>query len=80
MSDPIFAPEHKGFYVSASGILNRPENHKGLKFMRKEMHRHLEELAERYYSGDAMVVDQFLQLYRLGVEHRCAAIAKAKEV
>ena len=80
MSAPVFAPEHKGLYISASGILNRAENNKGLRFMRSELHRHLEKLAERYYAGDDTVVDRFLQLYRLGTQHREAALAKAKEV
>lgn len=33
--------------------------------MAGEMLRHLEELATRYYAGDALVVDEFLQLYCL---------------
>jgi hypothetical protein len=73
MSAPIFAPDHNGIYVSASGILTRKENNKGLRFMREEMHKHLETLAEEYYSGNAQIVDAFLQLYCLGREHRKAA-------
>lgn len=80
MSAPVFAREHKGMHASASGVLTRKENNKGMRFMRSELHRHLEELAERYYAGDAIVVDQFLQLYCLGTQHRKVALAKAKEV
>ena len=56
MSAPIFAPDHKGMFVSASGILMRSENNKGIRFMRRELYNHLEILAERYYAGSETIV------------------------
>jgi hypothetical protein len=78
MSGPVFAPEHTGFYVSASGILNRGTNNKGDKFMRNELFKHLQTMAEQYYAGNVSIIDEFCQLYCLGREQRKAALAKAK--
>jgi sarcosine oxidase delta subunit len=79
MSAPTFAQNLTGMRVSASGILLRKENNKGLKFMRSELHKHLQTLAEHYYAGSQTIVDEFLQLYCLGEEHRKAAKEKAKK-
>lgn len=71
---PIFAPDHNGMKVDSSGILvaaRAPSA--GLRFMRQEMHKHLEEMARRYYAGDVAVVDEFCQLYCLGEKERKAA-------
>lgn len=73
MSAPVFAPEHTGFYISASGVLTRKTNNKGDKFMRNELFKHLETMAEQYYAGNVGVVDEFCQLYCLGREQRKAA-------
>jgi len=78
MSGPVFAPEHTGFYVSASGILTRKTNNKGDKFMRNELFKHLQTMAEQYYAGNVSIIDEFCQLYCLGREQRKAALAKAK--
>ena len=80
MSMPIFAPDHTGMCVSASGILTRKENNKGLRFMREEMHKHLETMAKEYYAGNIEIVDQFLQLYCLGCKYRESAKTLADEL
>ena len=80
MSTPVFAPDYPGFRVSAKGVLTRKTNSKADKFIRLEMYAHLEILAKHYYAGNLHVVDEFLQLYCLGNEHRAAAKAKAEEV
>lgn len=79
MSTPVFAPDHKGFRISAEGVLTRKTNSKADKFIRLELYGHLEILAKHYYAGNLHVVDEFLQLYCLGDEHRAAAKAKAEE-
>lgn len=76
MSAPVFAPDHKGMLVSASGILKRKESNKGLRYMREQMFEHLQTLATHYYAGNLAVVDEFLQLYCLGQEAREAAKAR----
>jgi hypothetical protein len=60
---PVLSEKKHGLRISARGVLGRVGGH--LKFGAREMLRHLEELAERYYSGDCAVVDEFLQLYCL---------------
>ena len=60
---PPLAKKHTGMKISASGVLNRVGGH--LKFGAQEMLKHLNEMADRYYSGDIAVVDEFLQLYCL---------------
>jgi hypothetical protein len=67
-STPLLGPKHQGMRVSAEGVLGRIRDGRdveGHRFMASEMLRHLEELATRYYAGDALVVDEFLQLYCL---------------
>lgn len=67
-SIPLLGPKHRGMRVSAEGVLGRIRDGRdveGHRFMAGEMLRHLEELATRYYAGDALVVDEFLQLYCL---------------
>jgi len=44
--------------------------------MRREMAKHLEETAKRYYAGDCAVVDEFFQLYCFGEIERHAAKGK----
>ena len=74
MSTPVFAKEHTGMKVCGSVIYR---DVRGGKFMRQEMHRHLCEMARRYYAGDIAVVDEFLQLYCLGEKERAEAKARA---
>lgn len=57
------APKHQGMRISAAGMLNRVGGR--LQFGAREMLKHLEEMADRYYAGDISVVDEFLQLYCL---------------
>ncbi|RRJ96808.1 hypothetical protein Ga0100231_023870 [Opitutaceae bacterium TAV4] len=78
MSTVIFAPDHKGMKVSASGVLERRSG-TGLHYMRCEMHKHLEVVATKYYAGETAIVDEFFQLYCLGEEARKAAKAKAAQ-
>lgn len=67
-SNPLLGPKHQGMRVSAEGVLGRIRDGRdieGHRFMAGEMLRHLEELASRYYAGDVLAVDEFLQLYCL---------------
>jgi len=67
----VFGPDHSGMRIDASGVLIG--NHKGAAPLRSMMLGHLKELAQRYYSGDPGVVDEFLQVYCLGDNARKAA-------
>lgn len=71
MSKVPLAADHKGLRVRGSAFLTR--NGKGFTGMRAQMANHLQEVAERFYSGDLAVVDEFLQLYCFGEEQRKAA-------
>ncbi|WVM88976.1 hypothetical protein ULG90_06595 [Halopseudomonas pachastrellae] len=57
------AAKHQGMRISAAGMLNRVGGR--LQFGAREMLKHLEEMATRYYAGDIAAVDEFLQLYCL---------------
>lgn len=57
------AAKHQGMCISAHGLLARVGGH--LKFGAREMLKHLDEMATRYYAGDIAAVDEFLQLYCL---------------
>ena len=57
------APKHQGMCISARGLLSRVGGH--LKGGAREMLKHLDEMADRYYAGDIAAVDEFLQLYCL---------------
>jgi hypothetical protein len=57
------AARHYGLCISARGLLVRVGGH--LKVGAREMLKHLEEMATRYYAGDIAAVDEFLQLYCL---------------
>lgn len=75
--EALLAPKHTGMKISAHGVLGRIRDgryYKELNFGCGEMLRHLEEMAERFYSGDVTAVDEFLQLYDLA-EHRPASNA-----
>ncbi|MGD9671681.1 MAG: hypothetical protein AB7U75_21985 [Hyphomicrobiaceae bacterium] len=64
----LLATKHTGTKISAHGILGRIRDgryYKELNFGCGDMLRHLEEMAERFYSGDPKAVDEFLQLYDL---------------
>lgn len=57
------AARHYGMCISARGLLVRVGGH--LKVGAREMLKHLDEMATRYYAGDIAAVDEFLQLYCL---------------
>ena len=69
MAIPKLAPLHRGMFVSAKGLLTNSRDESGLE----QLYDHLHELAESFYSGDEIVVDEFLQLYQLGESGRKAA-------
>jgi len=79
MTPPLANP-HTGMRVCAHRILT--ENGRGYAGVRREMAKHLEEVARRYYAGDVAVVDEFLQLYCFGENERrhVAAEAAAKGI
>lgn len=69
----FLAPKHTGTIISAHGVLGRIRDgryYKELNYGCGEMLRHLEEMAERFYSGDLKAVDEFLQLYDLDEKRR----------
>lgn len=71
----LLAAKHTGTRISASGVLGRIRDgryYKELNFGCGEMLRHLEEMAGRFYSGDAKAVDEFLQLYDLDLKRPCS--------
>jgi hypothetical protein len=68
----LLGPKHAGMRISASGVIRNAmdamANREGCeadRFMLSELERHLRELGIRFYSGDVLVVDEFLQLYAL---------------
>ena len=69
IASDILAEKHTGMRISASGILGRIKTgwkvDRSLRFGCGEMLKHLEQMADRFYSGDIKVVDEFLQLYCL---------------
>ena len=89
----LLATKHTGAKISAHGVLGRIRDgryYKELNFGCGEMLRHLEEMAERFYSGDVKAVDEFLQLYDLAGQRpetpnakltceRCASTASQVE-
>lgn len=76
--------DHDGMKLTAAGLITRCANlvegtRDGAALgygwaLRDQLLVHLEELAARYYAGDAAVVDEFLQLYCLGCLARREAI------
>ena len=68
--EKLMAPKHNGMRVSAIGLLKNaknalPKEASGEKWALNELSEHLQELGDRFYSGDIKVVDEFLQLYCL---------------
>lgn len=59
----MLAETHKGMRISAEGVLGRVRGQ--LKFGAQEMLKHLEAMAEAFYSGNVKAVDQFLQTWDL---------------
>ena len=75
-------PKHKGMRMCARGLLKNasawlPRDRTGERWTLEQLSEHLTELGRRFYAGDVLVVDEFLQLYALdsdrqnhAVEHR----------
>lgn len=68
--EKLMAPKHNGMKISAVGLLRNaknalPKDASGEKWSLNELSEHLQELGNRFYSGDVKVVDEFLQLYCL---------------
>ena len=67
-SNALLGETHAGMKISAEGILGRIRDgryNKGLNYSCGVMLAHLDEMAARFYAGDAKAVDAFLQLYCL---------------
>lgn len=70
---PPLGPKHEGMKMSAEGLIIRAaqlipkgEEAGGYRWaLTEQLLVHLKELGRRYYEGDALVVDEFLQLYDL---------------
>ena len=79
---PVLAQDHQGMRVDYTGMLGqiRREICRSAPMhaeMLRQFQDHIKELGQRYYAGDAVCVDEFLQLYCVEREAR-AAIAKEK--
>lgn len=59
----ILTEKHNGMRISAEGVLGRVKGQ--LRFGAQEMLKHLEAMAESFYSGNVKAVDQFLQTWDL---------------
>ncbi|MCI2243235.1 hypothetical protein L3067_01250 [Xanthomonas sp. PPL568] len=86
---PVLAKDHDGMRVSYSGLLRhvrfaltRGNKEPALAEDLRQLEEHMEELGRRWYSGDALVVDELLQLYCIEPVARAAlkAAAPAPEV
>lgn len=64
----LLGATHSGMKISATGVLGRIRDgryHDGLDYGCGVMLGHLQQMADRFYAGDAKAVDEFLQLYCL---------------
>lgn len=77
----LLAADHKGMRVDYSGLLSQcrralqsrePANAE----MLRQFQGHLQELGRRWYAGDTVAVDEFLQLYCIEHEARVALAAQ----
>ena len=77
----LLAADHKGMRVDYSGLLSQcrralqsrePANAE----MLRQFQGHLQELGRRWYAGDTVAVDEFLQLYCIEHEARAALAAQ----
>ena len=73
----LLAADHKGMRVDYTGLLSQcrralqsrePANAE----MLRQLQGHLQELGRRWYAGDTVAVDEFLQLYCIEHEARAA--------
>ncbi|MBO1013458.1 hypothetical protein IPU70_07860 [Achromobacter sp. SD115] len=79
----LLAAEHVGMTVDYTGLLGqarsalkRGENAPAMAEMVRQLAVHLTELGQRWYAGDAAVVDEFLQLYCIESDARAALPAQ----
>lgn len=63
--DELLADKHTGMKVDATGLLGSKRRSSFDAYMREQMLKHLEQMADRFYAGDVSAVDEFLQLYCL---------------
>ena len=68
-------PKHKGMRMCATGLLKNaaawlPKDRTGERWTLEQLSEHLTELGRRFYAGDVLVVDEFLQLYALDAERQ----------
>ena len=77
----LLATDHKGMRVDYSGLLSQcrralqsrePANAE----MLRQFQGHLQELGRRWYAGDTVAVDEFLQLYCIEHKARVALAAQ----
>ena len=77
----LLAADHKGMRVDYTGLLSQcrralqsrePANAE----MLRQLQGHLQELGRRWYAGDTVAVDEFLQLYCIEHEARAAIAAQ----
>jgi len=64
----LLGATHNGMRISAEGLLGRIRDgryYRELNYGCGVMLEHLEQMATRFYAGDAKAVDEFLQLYDL---------------
>jgi len=64
----LLGATHTGMRISAEGLLGRIRDgryYRELNYGCGVMLEHLEQMATRFYAGDAKAVDEFLQLYDL---------------
>lgn len=78
----LLAADHKGMRVDYTGLLGQcrralqsrePANAE----MLRQLQGHLQEIGRRWYAGDTVAVDEFLQLYC--IEHETRATLAAQE-
>lgn len=75
----LLAKKHTGMRVDYQGLLKQArsalrhtDGGGGLAEMLRQLENHLTELGQRWYAGDAGVVDEILQLYCIELDIRAA--------
>lgn len=75
-------PKHKGMRMCATGLLKNaaawlPRDRTGERWTLEQLSEHLTELGRRFYAGDVLVVDEFLQLYALDADRQNNSVTGA---
>lgn len=78
----LLARDHTGMKLDLANALSiarraLPKKESLLAYTLEELNGHIAEMAERFYTGDITVVDEFFQLYNVGVDLRKAAKEQA---